>query len=94
MYVDDLEHNTEDGLHIASLPSAWTALVAGYGGMRHHDLSRLLQLHRGESVEVRCSWDPSPLWRRLTDSDPGGWGINHLEQRPDQWRVEISRHRD
>ena len=35
--VDDLEHNTSDGLHIASLAGAWIAAVAGFGGMRDHD---------------------------------------------------------
>ncbi len=35
MDLDDLEHNTKDGLHIASLAGVWSALVAGYGGMRH-----------------------------------------------------------
>src|SRR5947209_14555809 len=34
MNLDDLEHNTRDGLHIASLAGAWIALVAGFGGMR------------------------------------------------------------
>jgi alpha,alpha-trehalose phosphorylase len=34
MDLDDLEHNTGDGLHIASLAGAWTALVGGFGGMR------------------------------------------------------------
>ena len=29
MDLDDLEHNTRDGLHIASLAGAWIALVAG-----------------------------------------------------------------
>ena len=33
----DLEHNTRDGLHIASLAGAWLAAVAGFGGMRDHD---------------------------------------------------------
>jgi alpha,alpha-trehalose phosphorylase len=33
----DLEHNAEDGLHIASLAGVWTALVAGFGGLREHD---------------------------------------------------------
>jgi alpha,alpha-trehalose phosphorylase len=37
MDLDDLEHNTRDGLHIASLAGAWTALVAGFGGMRLHN---------------------------------------------------------
>ena len=34
MDLHDLEHNTRDGLHIASLAGAWIALVAGFGGMR------------------------------------------------------------
>jgi alpha,alpha-trehalose phosphorylase len=34
MDLDDLEHNVRDGLHIASLAGAWTAAVAGFGGMR------------------------------------------------------------
>jgi alpha,alpha-trehalose phosphorylase len=37
MDLHDLEHNTADGLHIASLAGAWTAMVAGFGGMRDHD---------------------------------------------------------
>jgi len=32
--LSDLEHNSRDGLHIASLAGAWIALVAGFGGMR------------------------------------------------------------
>ena len=34
--LDDLEHNTRDGLHIASLAGAWIAAVAGFGGLRDH----------------------------------------------------------
>jgi alpha,alpha-trehalose phosphorylase len=36
MDLHDLEHNTRDGLHIASLAGAWIAAVAGFGGMRDH----------------------------------------------------------
>ncbi len=36
MDLDDLEHNVRDGVHIASLAGAWTALVVGFGGMRLH----------------------------------------------------------
>jgi alpha,alpha-trehalose phosphorylase len=32
----DLEHNTRDGVHIASLAGTWVSLVAGFGGLRHH----------------------------------------------------------
>ena len=37
LFVDlgDLHHNTADGVHIASAGGVWTALVAGFGGMRH-----------------------------------------------------------
>jgi alpha,alpha-trehalose phosphorylase len=37
MDLDDLEHNTRDGVHIASLAGAWIVAVAGFGGMRDHD---------------------------------------------------------
>jgi alpha,alpha-trehalose phosphorylase len=36
MDLRDLEHNTRDGVHIASLAGAWIAAVAGLGGMRDH----------------------------------------------------------
>ncbi|MFE7126254.1 glycoside hydrolase family 65 protein [Streptomyces sp. NPDC057617] len=36
MDLDDLEKNTRDGLHTASLAGTWIALVAGFGGMRCH----------------------------------------------------------
>ncbi|MBW8481187.1 glycoside hydrolase family 65 protein [Actinomadura parmotrematis] len=32
--LHDLNHNTRDGLHIASMAGAWNGLVAGFGGMR------------------------------------------------------------
>jgi alpha,alpha-trehalose phosphorylase len=35
--LDDLQHNTRDGLHIASLAGGWIGIVAGLGGMRDHD---------------------------------------------------------
>jgi alpha,alpha-trehalose phosphorylase len=34
MDLDDLEHNTRDGVHIASLAGSWIAAVAGFGGVR------------------------------------------------------------
>jgi alpha,alpha-trehalose phosphorylase len=35
MDLRDLEKNTRDGLHIASLAGTWVALVSGFGGLRH-----------------------------------------------------------
>jgi alpha,alpha-trehalose phosphorylase len=34
MDLRDLEQNTRDGVHIASLAGCWVALVSGFGGMR------------------------------------------------------------
>jgi alpha,alpha-trehalose phosphorylase len=36
MDLDDLEHNTRDGLHIASLANAFIVPLAGFGGVRDH----------------------------------------------------------
>jgi alpha,alpha-trehalose phosphorylase len=68
MDLADLEHNTRDGVHIASLAGAWVAVVVGLGGMRDHagsltfgprlpeDLSRLefrvMYRHRRLVVEI------------------------------------------
>jgi alpha,alpha-trehalose phosphorylase len=37
MDLRDLEHNTRDGVHIASLAGTWIALVSGFGGLRDAD---------------------------------------------------------
>jgi alpha,alpha-trehalose phosphorylase len=37
MDLRDLENNTRDGVHIASLAGTWVALVGGFGGLRHWD---------------------------------------------------------
>jgi len=37
MDLDDLEHNTRDGLHVASLAGTWIALVPGFAGLRERD---------------------------------------------------------
>jgi alpha,alpha-trehalose phosphorylase len=71
MDLDDLKHNTRDGLHLAALAGSWIALVAGLAGMRDRDgtlsfaprlpggLSRLAfkvyLRHRGLAVEVRAA---------------------------------------
>ncbi|MCL2395018.1 MAG: glycoside hydrolase family 65 protein, partial [Acidimicrobiaceae bacterium] len=36
MDLDDREHNTRDGLHLASLAGGWLAAVSGFGGMRDY----------------------------------------------------------
>ncbi|HEX7299929.1 MAG TPA: glycosyl hydrolase family 65 protein, partial [Solirubrobacteraceae bacterium] len=37
MDLGDVERNTRDGLHMASLAGAWMAAVMGFGGLRDHD---------------------------------------------------------
>jgi len=37
MDLHDLNKNTRDGVHVASLAGAWIALVAGFGGLRDHN---------------------------------------------------------
>lgn len=37
MDLHDLNENTRDGVHMASLAGAWLALVSGFGGLRDHD---------------------------------------------------------
>jgi alpha,alpha-trehalose phosphorylase len=37
MDLRDLEHNTRDGVHIASLAGTWVALIGGFGGLRHRN---------------------------------------------------------
>jgi len=49
MDLDDLEHNTRDGLHIAPLAGSWIALVAGFGGLRE----------RGDTVGFAPSLPPA-----------------------------------
>jgi trehalose/maltose hydrolase-like predicted phosphorylase len=55
----DLHHNTRDGLHMASLAGAWTALVAGFGGLRDDggDLALDPQLPDGIArLRFRLRW--------------------------------------
>jgi alpha,alpha-trehalose phosphorylase len=82
MDLQDLARKTRDGLHMASLAGAWTALVAGFGGMRDHvgqlsfapqlprGLDRLAfrMLHRGRRLHVEVVGRRATY--RLTVGDP------------------------
>jgi len=82
MDLDDLEHNTRDGLHMASLAGVWTALVAGYGGMRHQSntlsfaprlpegLSRLTFGIRLPARRLRVAVTPTEASYVLLDGKP------------------------
>ena len=87
MDLHDLEHNTGDGVHMASLAGGWIGLVAGFGGMRDHDgrlafrprlppaLTRLAFAlrFRGHSLRVEVSREAATY--RLASG--GGLALDH-----------------
>jgi alpha,alpha-trehalose phosphorylase len=82
MDLEDRNHNTRDGLHMASLAGAWLALVQGFGGMRARDgrlgfaprlpsgIGRLTfrMRYRGSGIEVET--DGRTATYRLWDGPP------------------------
>jgi len=85
---------------LGSRPHSWFALTEGpvinlddLPGPLGVDatLGRLLRLKDGEQVELRASTDPGPVWGRLANHDPGGFGFSYLARGPNQWRVQITR---
>ena len=89
--LQDLEHNTRDGVHIASLAGTWIALVFGFAGLRGHggnadfaprlpdDITRLAFciLVRGQRLRVEVTHDRA---RYLLD-DAGTLQITHHGER-------------
>jgi len=65
MDLEDLENNTRDGLHIASLAGTWLVLVAGFGGMRQHDGGLAFSPKLPERLK-RLAFTIQVLERRLT----------------------------
>jgi uncharacterized protein (DUF2249 family) len=85
---------------LGSTPHGWYALIAGdvidldaVPGPQGTDaaLGRMLRLRAGERLELRASSDPYPIWRRLAQADPGGYGFTYLQTGPPQWRVQLER---
>ena len=86
MDLHDLEHNTRDGLHIASLAGSWLALVAGFGGFRDHD-GRLTFAPRLPPGMRRLAFRIGVARGRvLVEVD--GDGASYTLQRGDQLEVE------
>ncbi|MFF9060605.1 glycoside hydrolase family 65 protein [Streptomyces sp. NPDC014882] len=65
MDLADLEHNTSDGLHIASLAGTWMALVAGFGGLRRDGDRTLYFSPRLPEAFSRLAFSLEFLGRRL-----------------------------
>ncbi len=82
MDLDDLEHDTRDGLHLAALAGTWIVLVAGLAGMRAHGgalrfaprlpegLTRLAFGISFRGGHVRVEVTPETTSYRLTAGDP------------------------
>jgi alpha,alpha-trehalose phosphorylase len=79
MDLEDLEHNTRDGVHVASLAGAWLGLVCGFGGMRDHEgnlsfAPRLpAALHR---LQFTVRWHGCKV-RVRTEADRVRYSIEH-----------------
>src|SRR5215212_3791716 len=91
----DLHKNTRDGLHMASLAGAWTALVAGFGGLRDDEGELALdpQLPHGIScLRFRLRWkgfrltveaNHSEVTYTVRDGPDGELTIRHAGESPD-----------
>ncbi|MEU8230539.1 glycosyl hydrolase family 65 protein [Actinoplanes sp. NPDC048967] len=78
----DLHHNSRDGLHMASLASAWTAIVSGFGGLRDHGgvlsfdpalpagINRLRFAVRWQGRSLRVTVTSTQATYALHDEDP------------------------
>ncbi len=62
--LEDREHNTRDGVHIAAVAGAWIAAVAGFGGMRDYQ-GKLSFAPRLPSALSRLAFRVSAAGRRL-----------------------------
>jgi alpha,alpha-trehalose phosphorylase len=85
----DLHHNTRDGLHMASLAGAWTALVAGFGGLRDdegilaldpqlpEEITRMCFRLRWRGFRVTVDFDHAEVTYTLRDGPSGELTIRH-----------------
>jgi len=85
----NLHHNTGDGLHLASLAGAWTALVGGFGGLRDDEgvlsldpqlptgITRLRFRLRWRGFRVTVEADHDTVTYTLRDGPHGALEIRH-----------------
>jgi trehalose/maltose hydrolase-like predicted phosphorylase len=85
----DLHHNTRDGLHMASLAGSWTALVAGFGGLRDdegilalypqlpEEITRMCFRLRWRGFRVKVNFDHTEVTYTLRDGPDGELTIRH-----------------
>ncbi|MBI1349982.1 MAG: family 65 glycosyl hydrolase [Actinomycetales bacterium] len=85
----DLQQNSRNGLHMASLGGAWLALIAGFGGFRDHDgvpafdpvlpegLTRLRFSLRWRDLKLRVDVEPHQVTYSIRDHGPATLLIRH-----------------
>ncbi|SDJ37540.1 alpha,alpha-trehalose phosphorylase [Frankineae bacterium MT45] len=81
--LDDLEHNTSDGMHIASLAGTWLGIVCGLGGLRDHagELTFAPGLPDGmRKLVFRLRWRDSVLRVTITPTA----ATYEADQKPDE----------
>jgi len=87
--LHDLQKNTRDGLHMASLAGAWLALVAGFGGFRDHGgmpsfdpalpegLTRMRFSIRWRNLRLRVDVHPDEVTYAIGDSATSSLILRH-----------------
>jgi alpha,alpha-trehalose phosphorylase len=80
--LDDIHHDTRDGLHVASLGGAVTVAIAGFGGIRDHDaelrlkpwlpdaLTRLVFRFRFKGTQIMVEVEHREARYTVTEGDP------------------------
>jgi len=89
MDLRDIENNSRNGLHMASLAGAWLAIVAGFGGLRDHGgvlhfepalpegLTRLVFSVRWQGARLRAEVTATQVTYSLRDHSENGIVIFH-----------------
>ena len=82
--LHDVDHNTRDGVHVASLAGACIAAIAGFGGLRDHGTDTLAFVPRlppalsrlafaigfGETTNLRIEVEPTQATYTLLSGEP------------------------
>ena len=87
--LTDIDHNSADGLHIASLAGVWTALVAGFGGLREYGgllsfapqlpegITELSFMVRWRGQRLRVAIEPDRATYTLQDGPHSSLALRH-----------------
>lgn len=54
-------------------------------------IDRLMRMRRGEQVELEAGVDLNPVWREVSEFNPGGYQFTVLQDGPPRWRMRVTR---